>query len=409
MDKEIRMPKAYTSIKHPKNCFIICACLIMNIITAHAQKVPVKFLLNESQNGLKNFTVSSNSDSHPVFVDIDGDGDYDCFSGELNRNGKASIAFFKNDGDNSHPLFKEINNSANPLANVSLPGLTIPTFIDIDNDGDYDCFIADAHSGALRFYKNTGSSTHPQFSMQSAAMNPLSMVTYYASNIAQPAFADIDNDGDYDCLITDLDGQEYYFKNIGSAYKPVFEFKTQNEDPFNFLSSSNVSQASFYDWNKDGLIDLFIGDQYYKNTGTPFTPQFHYNKVEGPQFVNSTNNFQLQWVNFNSDKTITVVTGTSTGNFNFFTAAASYNTIADKSVEVITYPNPSKSEFIVQLKNDVTIKSLIRVTDIQGRIVSTNETYNNLVVLGKELQTGIYSLQVFQNGKMVYNQKLIKQ
>ena len=76
------------------------------------------------------------------------------------------------------PLFKQVAGANNPLNKVGANTLTIPYFIDINADGDYDCFIGEGTTGAIIYYRNTGSATHPQFEKQSAANNPLSMVKF---------------------------------------------------------------------------------------------------------------------------------------------------------------------------------------------------------------------------------------
>jgi hypothetical protein len=57
------------------------------------------------------------------------------------------------------------------------------------------------------------------------------MVKFSASGVANPAFADVDGD----CVVVDEDGQENYFKNIGTAKNPVFVHVTNSEDPFKSL------------------------------------------------------------------------------------------------------------------------------------------------------------------------------
>ncbi|HRI22177.1 MAG TPA: VCBS repeat-containing protein, partial [Panacibacter sp.] len=223
------------------------------------------FRLHSTDNPLKGFRVTSGIESHPFFVDIDGDGDLDCFSGEYTTtaNPDSRICFFRNEGTANAPLFKKISGSENPFDNLSLPVLSIPNFIDIDADGDFDCFIGDGNTGALRYYKNEGTSKNPVFEKQSAALNPLSMVKFSAASFAEPAFADIDGDGDFDCLVADLDGNAHYFKNTGTAKEPFFEHLKGMASPFSFLKNYEAFGPSFYDWNNDGLVDLFLGNRYY--------------------------------------------------------------------------------------------------------------------------------------------------
>src|SRR5690349_11904584 len=156
----------------------ICAVSIL-IFSLDASAQKNNFVVDHS-NPLKNFAVASNKESHPFFIDIDGDGDLDCFSGEY-TNGTARMYFYRNEGSNKNPVFKQINNSGNPLNRVATNSLSIPYFIDIDGDGDYDCFIGEGTTGAIVFYKNIGTAKNPQFEKQSAANNPLSMVKFLTS------------------------------------------------------------------------------------------------------------------------------------------------------------------------------------------------------------------------------------
>jgi len=238
-----------------KICTVVLIIVVLNFRTS-AQKT---FMINNHSNPLKNFSVSSNKESHPFFIDIDGDGDLDCFSGEYDSRHISKIYFYRNDGTAKAPLFNQVTGNTNPLNKVGTNTLSIPYFVDIDADGDYDCFIGEGTTGAIVYYKNTGTAKHPVFQKQSALFNPLSMVKFSASGVANPAFADIDGDGDYDCLVVDEEGNEYYFKNEGTAKKPVFTHVTNSDDLFGSLVSTNgMYNASFEDWNHDGLIDLFI-------------------------------------------------------------------------------------------------------------------------------------------------------
>lgn len=453
------------------------------------------FKLHSADNPLKNFRVISGIESHPFFVDIDGDGDLDCFSGEYTTtvNPDSRIYFFRNEGTPTTPSFKKISGTENPFNNLSLPVLSIPNFIDIDADGDFDCFIGDGNTGALRYYKNEGTSRNPVFEKQSAALNPLSMVKFSTTSFAEPAFADIDSDGDFDCLVADLDGNAHYFKNTGTAKEPFFEHLKGMASPFSFFKNYEAFGPSFYDWNNDGLIDLFLGNRYYKNTGTATTPSFTENKTEGPLFSNGSYLLPLRWVNLNSSKNVSIITGTASGNFNYlstapevsinpagkkviarngsfiisaspnsaaytyqwmnsgeiihgatrstFSAAATGNyaveikgacgtattreaniivgaenagndaaeIVADNlTVSIQAYPNPSKDEFTVKFPQALLTGTVIRVTDLTGKVVEAKKSTGSSFKFGKQFVPGVYFLQVIQDGKLIHQQKLVK-
>jgi len=401
---------------------IICSrckywCLFMLSIFGFSSFLPAQqasFVIDKN-NPLKNFSL--HTESHPFFIDIDGDHDLDCFSGEYVNGEISKIYFYRNDGNYKSPSFKNITGSDNPLDKVILNTASIPYFIDIDDDGDYDCFISDGITGAIVYYENTGTKTKPEFKKQSAAFNPLSMVKFSASAIASAAFADIDGDGDYDCLITDEDGNESYFNNTGSATKPLFMLVAKSDDPFQFLQPGTVYNASFGDWDSDGLIDLFVNTTYYKNTGTKTDPEFAKTKYNAPAFQNAPamkyTYMPLRWVDLNNDGNTEVFEGSSNGSFIYQTLSSpktDYVAVAANApVALKVFPNPSKDEFVLNVSVKQSTTSIMRVTDIQGKIISTQIVNNNTTRFGRDLKPGFYFVQVMQNNKVVYNQKIIKE
>src|SRR5215467_2780733 len=146
-------------------CSIVLFFIIACSLNVSAQQKT--FLVNNHDNPLKNFSIPLNNESHPFFVDIDHDGDLDCFSGEYANGQLSKIYFYRNDGTTKTPVFKQVTGASNPLSKVAANTLTIPYFVDIDGDGDYDCFIGEGTTGAIIYYKNIGTPTHPQFQKQS--------------------------------------------------------------------------------------------------------------------------------------------------------------------------------------------------------------------------------------------------
>ena len=203
--------------------------------------------------------------STPTFVDIDNDGDMDAFSGEY----YGIIKYYKNTGTNSAPAFTEQTGSNNPLDGVSLGYSSYPTFVDIDNDGDMDAFIGD-YTGTIKYYKNTGTNSAPVFTEQTGNPdNPFDGVD--VGRYSVPTFVDIDNDGDMDAFIGETDGPINYYKNTGTNSAPVFTEQTGSNNPFDGVDIGNSSTPTFVDIDNDGDMDAFIGEgigriNYYKNT-----------------------------------------------------------------------------------------------------------------------------------------------
>jgi hypothetical protein len=78
------------------------------------------------------------------------------------------------------------------------------------------------------------------------------------------------------------------------------------------------------------------------------------------------------------------------------------------SMEVKVYPNPTTSQFNVQVKSSGTEEVVVRVLDLTGRFIkSVKVSSNSNVILGSDLKAGAYMLEVRQ-GKEVKTVRVMK-
>ncbi|RMG78698.1 MAG: VCBS repeat-containing protein, partial [Bacteroidetes bacterium] len=166
------------------------------------------------------------SDSAPAFVDIDRDGDFDAFIGELS----GTFNYYSNSTSVHSPSYSWVSTNI-PLAGVDVGDRAHPAMVDIDCDGDLDLFIGDYSSGAISYYKNTGTPTSPTFTAQSGSNNPLNSVNHGAAPVI--AFVDIDSDGDMDFFMGNSDGYIRYFENTGTPLSPTFVERSGSANPWN--------------------------------------------------------------------------------------------------------------------------------------------------------------------------------
>ena len=215
------------------------------------------------------------SDAAPSFVDIDDDGDADVFVGS----GDGTFAFFENAGSPLVPSYTPRMGGQNPLAAFSVAAAANVAFADIDDDGDFDAFTGSS-LGDYLFLENTGTAASPAFILRLGSENPLAGFDIGA--FSSPTLGDLDGDGDLDIVSGQVNGEFAYFENFGSASNPMF-------NPFVFQPLAGhvgpaPSTPTLVDIDEDGDLDLFSGAAFFENIGTPTSPLFeeHVGGVSNP-------------------------------------------------------------------------------------------------------------------------------
>lgn len=186
----------------------------------------------------------------PALADLDGDGDIDLLVGEYYGNMK----YLENTGTPNSPAFAAAVDL--PFGLDSTSEMAWPTFADIDADGDLDLFVGQDYG--VQFFENTGSATAPAFAAPLADPFKLSTAT---ENYIIPTFADIDGDGDLDLFAGIYLGDIAYFENIGTATVPDFGTSTVI-NPLGITRTNYVALPAFADIDADGDLDLFVGEYY---------------------------------------------------------------------------------------------------------------------------------------------------
>ncbi len=227
-------------------------------------------------------------------VDFDGDGvtdivvgsddwtDYgwdDAYTPEgVWKNGplRGNIYLLRNKGTNDAPdyetptMLKDCDGN-----NLETFGWPNPNFADWDGDGDLD-IVGIEFRDTIQYSENVGTRTKPVY--KPFAPVALEDGSPAAAELAMPTIVafDWDKDGKLDVLLGDEDGRVAFFKNTGRFKdgKPLFE------PPFYFkqipdaLKCGALSTPWGVDWDDDGDWDLICGNSagyvfFFENLSGP--------------------------------------------------------------------------------------------------------------------------------------------
>lgn len=185
--------------------------------------------------------------TNPAWVDYDNDGFPDLFVPAWSS---GKNALYHNNGNGT---FTRITNS--PLVSEGGKSLSA-TWGDYDNDGFPDLFVANGNydNGQYQnfFYHNNGDGTFTKITTGAIATGE--------GDSGGAAWADVDNDGDLDLLVTNNSGQnEFFYLNNGDG---TFTEITQG----NLVNSGGTGNgAVFTDYDRDGFLDLFVANWSNEN------------------------------------------------------------------------------------------------------------------------------------------------
>lgn len=296
--------------------------------------------------------VMNEDTSIPALVDIDGDGDLDFLHGQADR---GHITYYRNDGlANNLPQFVFVTSDfqdievfeANPSCEDPKPGELSGTgvrgsmhganaisFVDLDNDNDFELFWGDFFARSLFFFRNDGTASEPDYTLISEAFpldEPLTSGGYNSS-----FFGDTDADGDQDLVIGILSGlcsnienkfdNLYFYRNIGSPEDETYTLESER-----LIESVDVGERAvpfLVDIDADGDLDMVVGNDplgiagsqltLFENQGSASSAEF---RIVDPDYLSLEYDFGAYapvFVDLDNDDDLDLIVGGFNGRMAF--------------------------------------------------------------------------------------------
>ncbi len=168
--------------------------------------------------------------------------------------------------------------------------------LDLDGDADKEFVAGDVSYNTLTMLTNGGTLTNSSFTAKDTAFPSNNASTTAVDLTIFPCafYTDVNYDGVKDLIVSpsapnvsENFNSVVYYKNNGTNSFPIFQFQQSNLLQDNMIEVGEGAYPTFFDYDNDGLKDLFIGNYGYwgasgyahqiaqfKNIGTATVPKY---------------------------------------------------------------------------------------------------------------------------------------
>jgi len=361
----------------------------------------------QSSDLFQDHMIDVGTGSIPTFFDHNADGLVDLLVSNFGGFDRAtdtyisSISLYENTGNSTAPQFTLITEDYMNLSTSGIEKNMIPSFADLDSDGDDDMIIGD-YNGVLHYYNNTaGAGNTATFVLTAPQMTDLDGITIDVGLHAAPTLFDLDKDGDFDLIVGERNGNINYYENKDTL-TPTFTFVTDSLGfiKVNYLGTSiGMSVPRFFE-NDSGETQLFVGAEH----GTIE----HFNNIDGNLFGNFnliTN--QVAEINvglrstpafsdINGDNLNDLIIGNKRGGLQLAMGKGVVSGLVSDFPELdfTLFPNPSKEHINLRFTRSTSIQ--YELIDISGKIIATGTRNSNTIhkVSTSVLPSGMYFVKI---------------
>ncbi|HDZ06748.1 FG-GAP-like repeat-containing protein [Maribacter sp.] len=237
------------------------------------------------------------------YVDYENDGDLDIIVGIQDGEDYGwDNAFNDNGAWTNGPLhgyvylIENVNGTYELKNKITAGGVPIdvygaptPNFDDYDNDGDLD-IICGEFMDKFTWFENIGTREKPKYAKGKYLANDTGIITMDLEMIL-PVSLDWDKDGDIDLIVGDEDGRVAFIENTGKIKNnmPIFNTPKYFQQQAEYVKFGALVTPFSTDWDDDGDEDLICGNSagyiaFIENLDGKDTP-----KWDAPKLLSSEN------------------------------------------------------------------------------------------------------------------------